>query len=158
MFYLYHVTLIFSEKMKPHIDEAETNSECNSGDDYYKKGVLFYNCAKFRKAIENFNKCIEFNYEIPKAYVKKGQSFLRLEKYCESLDCFNKSIELMPDSNEAYLYKAICLERNGNKEEAQLMYEKANEIIPDPNDAESKTLAQEMLNHLIMTMTIYFIS
>lgn len=136
MFYRLFYCLFLKEE--PFCEEiSELISESKSGEEYFKEGVSLYNSAKFRKAIEHFNKAIELDYEVSKATIKKGQSFLRLEKYSESIDCFNKSISIAPNSNEAYLYKAICLERGGNKQEAQLMYEKANEIDFDANDAEN---------------------
>lgn len=68
------------------------------------------------KAIESFDRAIEFNASYSEAYCYRGVVNKRLKHYEESLRDYNKAIELSPEKPLYYKNRARCYEAMANAE------------------------------------------
>ena len=106
------------------------------GENYYKKGIAFFEASNFNLAIENFDKAIQSNYNLEKSHLKKARSFLNLDKFYDAIVFYDKSIDLNNNCIEAYIYKGVCLEEIGETSKSVELYEKANILLNNPIDAD----------------------
>jgi tetratricopeptide (TPR) repeat protein len=72
----------------------------DSGDEYLKAGQT-------DEAIAQYNKALEINPELAKAYYTRGMAYRSEEKINEALQDFNKAIEINPDYAVAYHARSL---------------------------------------------------
>jgi tetratricopeptide (TPR) repeat protein len=72
----------------------------------YQKGVKFYNKKEFYKAYFHFNKALEDEPNLAKAYYYKADILVGLNEDSIAIFMLNKAIQNDPNFVEAYYYKA----------------------------------------------------
>lgn len=100
-------------------NEAEERKERREKDemteyDYWSEGMGFYVKAKYREAIESYNKAIELNPRYANAYLYRGNAYEAIEEYDQALEDYNKACQLNPMDlfafkNRGGLYKTLKL-------------------------------------------------
>lgn len=100
-------------------NEAEERKERREKDemteyDYWSEGMDFYVKAKYREAIESYNKAIELNPRYANAYLYRGNAYEAIEEYDQALEDYNKACQLNPMDlfafkNRGGLYKKLKL-------------------------------------------------
>jgi len=64
-------------------------------------GIRLYNEQKYDQALENFNRVVAQNPDLPEAYYYRGLVYLSREANAQARADFEKLIELAPDSQQA---------------------------------------------------------
>jgi len=95
------------------------------GEPYYFKGVYYSNINDESKALENFNKAIQYDYTFLDAYMDKGKIFYDQKKYNEAEKVFQLALKVSASYADAYYWVGRCQEALGQKEEAILNYQRA---------------------------------
>jgi len=77
---------------------------------YENRGNVFLELGNFKRALEDFNTCLELGSEArPELVYKKGIALLELRQFEESLKCFENVLEKGYNAMEAGLSKAELL-------------------------------------------------
>jgi len=104
---------------------------------FLRKGCVLYDQEKYRLAIKNINKALEFGL-IPDdevtAFVTIAESYVSLEKMDEALPYYESALELNDENVQALSGKALVLYLQGDIDEANELIEEAKEIDPDSPD------------------------
>lgn len=116
---------------------------------YYKIGVDDYKDKNIDKAIEEFEKAIEYANEyndpetaakatdiIPKLYYSQGNSYYSDDKYTEALESFGKSAELAPDYSRAYWGMALVYNKTDDTKKMKESFGKALELAEAEGDTD----------------------
>jgi len=82
------------------------------------------------KALNAFNKAIELDPKVAKAYVNRGHAYYYLGNYNQAIADYNKVIELDPKDAEAYVSRGNAYDSLGNYKQAIADYYKAIELNP----------------------------
>jgi len=107
----------------------------------YNIGVLFRSDNEPHKAIEYFDKALEYNSTFYECLVAKGDALQDIEKYHDSIASYDVAIKNEPNRAEAYHSKAYSLYRFGRKLEALKCLETVLNIEPDnPSAIRNKSL------------------
>lgn len=99
-----------------------------------KRGGIFCDNGKFKKAIADYNKAIEIAPEDIELYMYRGYAVLQTDIQ-KAIDDFNKVIEKNPCYDGAYLNRANCYDLLNKNDLAIADYSKAIEL--NPNSAET---------------------
>lgn len=103
-----------------------------SAEDYLRLGKDFLEKKDYLRALENFEKAVELNPELPEAYYFRGRVQLDREK--GEAD-FTKAIELKSDYAEAYFQRGLGRDLGGKSQLALTDYNRAIELNPRFIDA-----------------------
>ena len=95
------------------------------GEPYYFKGVYYSNINDDSKALDNFNKAIQYDYTFLDAYMDKGKIFYDRKKYSEAEKVFQLALKVSASYADAYYWVGRCQEALGQKDEAMLNYQRA---------------------------------
>ena len=68
----------------------------------YDKGYQLFIQAKWKQAIENFNKAVASDSTFSLAWCYKGSSLLQLEQYSEALEAFDSALTIQSESIYAF--------------------------------------------------------
>src|SRR5208283_4385691 len=106
--------------------------------EWYKKGLEAYGPIRRLEAIEAYNKAIELNPDMARAYLERGNAHLARGNYEQAIKDLSKAIELKinykPDYALAYVYRGAAYENSGNLKQAIKDYSKAIEVTPGKAD------------------------
>ena len=102
---------------------------------HFYRGLAKYTSGKYEEAIEDYNKSIEINPQIPVAYNNRGLAKEALGKYKEALDDYNKAIEIDPQYAVAHNNRGNAKQALEKYKEALDDYNKAIEIDPQYGNA-----------------------
>ncbi|MDR1006200.1 MAG: tetratricopeptide repeat protein [Bacteroidales bacterium] len=118
-----------------NLNEPDTNFQ--SAEEWFKKGVAAYENNDKGKAIEYYRKAIELKPDYADAYFCIGFAYKRWwEKEDTAIEYFKKAIELKPDYAEAYANMGIAYGYwKEEYEKAIECYNKAIELKPDYAEA-----------------------
>ncbi len=112
-----------NDKKNPE-DEAR-KKEAKS---FLRKGYSFYRKKENEKALECFNKSLEFNPINGYAWNAKGWSLHEMGRSEEALKCLDKAVDLKPNAPVIWNSKGELLDRLERTVEAMSCYEKAIEV------------------------------
>jgi tetratricopeptide (TPR) repeat protein len=122
----------FSEDQKRLLDEYGKKIEFLEAfgvplksEDYFNRGVDFYQREKYELALKAYDKVIELKPDYATAWHNRGFALDELGRHEEALKAYDKAIELKSDYVDAWY----------NHEEALKAYDKAIELKPDYADA-----------------------
>lgn len=110
----------------------------------YLKGVYYYNLEDYDKALEQFNSCIQKDYNFLDAYMEKGRILYKQSKFQEAINIYDLAINISSTFADAYYWKGKCQEALGEKEEAKLNYQRAFAL--DNTLTEAKEAADRINN------------
>lgn len=80
--------------------------ESLSAEDYFYRGLAFYENKNYEKAIADFTKALKIQ-EDTVAYYYRGDSYLQLNQYQKSLADVNRGMQLDPTDPDFYYLRAI---------------------------------------------------
>ena len=112
------------------------------GEPYYFKGVYYSNINDESKALDNFNKAIQYDYTFLDAYMDKGKIFYDQKKYNEAEKVFQLALKVSPSYADGYYWVGRCQEALGQREEAILNYQRAYGL--DKSLTEAKEAADKL--------------
>src|SRR6266487_133466 len=95
------------------------------GEPFYFKGVYYSNINDKAKALEYFNKAIQYDYTFLDAYMDKGRILYDQKKYIDAAIVFQLALKVSATYADAYYWLGKCQQEFGKKEEAKLNYQRA---------------------------------
>ena len=109
---------------------------------WYFKGVYYSNIKDKARALEYFNKAVQFDYSFLDAYMDKGQILYDEKKYAEAISVFELALKVSSTYADAYYWLGKCQEATGKKEDARLNYQRAYGL--DKSLTEAKEAAENL--------------
>jgi tetratricopeptide (TPR) repeat protein len=109
---------------------------------WYFKGIYYSNINEKAKAIEYFDKAIQFDYSFLDAYMDKGQVLYDQKKYAEAINVFQLALKVSATYADAYYWLGKSQEAMGKKEDAVLNYQRAYGL--DKSLSEAKEAADRL--------------
>jgi len=109
---------------------------------WYFKGIYYSNINEKAKAIEYFDKAIQFDYSFLDAYMDKGQVLYDQKKYAEAINVFQLALKVSATYADAYYWVGKSQEAMGKKEDAVLNYQRAYGL--DKSLSEAKEAADRL--------------
>ena len=104
----------------------------SEGHAYYHRGILYGAFFKeHEKAIENFQKCIEFEEQIQAAGDYIAYELFLLNKYEQAIEQCDKNMQQSEKNSTSYWIRGACLAEKGRLDEAEKTARKALELYPD---------------------------
>jgi tetratricopeptide (TPR) repeat protein len=111
-------------------------------DPFFIKGIYFANIKQYKKAIAEFDSCINRDWKTTDAYLEKGRAYFHMENYNAALQTFKMAITVTNTDPDAYFWLGRSYEALQRRSEAASNYSKA--ISLDKNFTE----ARQRLNKL----------
>jgi tetratricopeptide (TPR) repeat protein len=112
------------------------------GEPFYFKGVYYSNINDKAKALEYFNKAIQYDYTFLDAYIDKGIILYDQKKYNDAVNVFQLALKVSATYADAYYWLGKCEQELGKKEEAKLNYQRAYGL--DKSLTEAKEAADNL--------------
>ncbi len=109
---------------------------------WYFKGIYYSNINEKTKALQYFDKAIQFDYSFLDAYMDKGQVLYDEKKYAEATNVFQLALKVSATYADAYYWLGKCQEAVGKKEDAKLNYQRAYGL--DKSLTEAKKAAERL--------------
>ncbi len=100
-------------------------------DAYNSRGNVYYGKGIFDKAIDDYNKAIEFNPEYAGAYYNRGLTYGKKGKFDTAIEDYNKAIGFNPDFADAYTNRGAAYYAKDDFDTAIEDYNKAIDLNPD---------------------------
>jgi tetratricopeptide (TPR) repeat protein len=143
----YSKAMEVAEQVGPEGEMIVINAQSQIPQLYYKLGVTDFKEKKIDKAIDEFEKAIEFGKKyndpgtvekakatIPKLYYSKGASAYKEDKYEEALANYQKAIDNNPDYSRAFYGMAITYNKLGDTPKMRDSFETALKLAEADND------------------------
>ena len=100
-----------------------------------KAAICYGMLGKWKKAIEYFNKELDYNYDEPEAHHGIGYSLLKQEKYADAIEHFLNAIDLRFNYSVAHYHLGEAFYRTQQYEQALQAYEVSLKMEPGLNRA-----------------------
>jgi tetratricopeptide (TPR) repeat protein len=94
-------------------------------DPFFIKGIYFSNTVQYKKAIIQFDSCINRDWKFTDAYLEKGIALFKQKQYQPALLSFQMTIKVSQTYADGYFWIGRCYEATGLKQEAILYYREA---------------------------------
>lgn len=94
-------------------------------DPFFIKGIYFSNTVQYKKAIVQFDSCINRDWKFTDAYLEKGIALFKQKQYQPALLSFQMTIKVSENYADGYFWIGRCYEATGLKQEAVLYYREA---------------------------------
>jgi len=104
LFAVFHVTFFHA-----NISRAQTEKQLTAKD-WLKQGILMGKKGNFDQAIECFNRSLEINPRLDKAYQNRGIAWSKKGNFKRAIADFNMALEINPRNTAVSHYKRIALE------------------------------------------------
>jgi tetratricopeptide (TPR) repeat protein len=104
-------------------------------DPFFIKGIYFSNTAQYKKAIVQFDSCINRDWKFTDAYLEKGIALFKQKQYQPALQSFRMTIKVSETYADGYFWIGRCYEATGMKQEAVLYYRQALALDKDFTEA-----------------------
>ncbi len=108
-FTVFHVTFFHA-----NISQAQTEKQLTAKD-WLKQGILMGKKGNFDQAIECFNRSLEINPRLDKAYQNRGIAWSKKGDFKRAIADFNMALEINPRNTAVSHYKRIALEDQKKK-------------------------------------------
>jgi tetratricopeptide (TPR) repeat protein len=99
-------------------------------DDAIMDGVSNLNKGKSENALEDFNRAIDINPQIPAGYLGRANTLNIMGRYQEAIEDYDRTLELDPKLANAYINRGSAYSHLGETEKAIADYEKGLELDP----------------------------
>lgn len=103
--------------------------------DYFLKGKIDYNNARFEKAIENFSKAIQLDSSDVNFFLQRGFCYGRIQNFNAAIADFTKVIERESSNTQAYISRGAAYNKTNNYDAAMQDFNKAIELNPAESEA-----------------------
>jgi tetratricopeptide (TPR) repeat protein len=97
-------------------------------DELLNQGIALFNESQYDRAIAYFNKAIEINPKLARAYYNRGLAYDDKGQHDKAISDYTKAIEIAPKLEVAYHYRGDAYENKGQYDRAISDYTKAIEI------------------------------
>jgi len=97
-------------------------------------GVSSLNRNKPEKALEDFNRAIQLEPQLPDGYLGRANTLNTIGRYEEALQDYDRAIEIDPNQANAYINRGSAFSHLGQYEKAIADYEKGLELDPKIDD------------------------
>jgi tetratricopeptide (TPR) repeat protein len=115
-----------SISLNPEAENAKTAySRCA-----YNVGVQLRSDGESEKAIEYFDRALEYNPSFYECLVAKGDALQDIKRYDDSISLYDQAIKVQPNRVEAYIAKGYSLIMTNEKSKALKCYETVLKINP----------------------------
>jgi tetratricopeptide (TPR) repeat protein len=104
-------------------------------DPFFIKGIYLSNTAQYKKAIVQFDSCINRDWKFTDAYLEKGIALFKQKQYQAALQSFQMTIKVSATYADGYFWIGRCYEATGLKQEAVLYYREALALDKDFTEA-----------------------
>ena len=94
----------------------------------WEQGYALFNKHKYEEALEYFDRAIEMNPNMARAYGKRGAVYNRTGLYEKALADFNKGIEIKPMAAKQYFGRWFAYKKLGEKKKAKADLKKSAEL------------------------------
>jgi tetratricopeptide (TPR) repeat protein len=101
-----------------------------SCEDWFNRGLIWYEKGNHDRAIRDFNKSLEINPHNALAYNSRGMAWFDKGDYDQAILDFNKAIGEDPNITEAYYNRGITWLDKGDYDQAIFEFNKVLEINP----------------------------
>lgn len=143
----YTAAMEVAEKVGPEGEMIVINSQSQIPQLYYKLGVTDFKAKKVDKAINEFEKAIEFGNKyndpgtvekakatIPKLYYSKGASAYKAKNYDDALANYQKAVDNNPEYSRAFYGMAITYNKLGDTPKMKESFETALKLAEADKD------------------------
>ncbi len=100
--------------------------------DYWSKGGYYYYQGQYEKAIELYNKAIQFTPQDSLLYSDRAKAYEGLGQYELAIADFNKAIQLDPKDILDYKDRGLVYQKMGLQAQADADRKKYNELMGNP--------------------------
>jgi len=104
-------------------------------DPFFIKGIYFSNTTQYKKAIVQFDSCINRDWKFTDAYLEKGIALFKQKQYQPALQSFQMTIKVSEAYPDGYFWIGRCCEATGKNQEALLYYRQALALDKDFTEA-----------------------
>ncbi len=94
-------------------------------DPFFIKGIYFSNITQYKKAIIQFDSCINRDWKFTDAYLEKGIALFKQKQYEPALQSFQMTIKVSNTYPDGYFWIGRCYEATGRNQEAVIYYRQA---------------------------------
>lgn len=117
------------------VDELKLGREFDSYTSFFS-GVYYARTGETEKAINFFDKSINYNYTLMDNYIEKGSLYYEQKKYAEAMKVFNTASTINNTYADAYYWQGKCYEAMNDKPNASSSYSKAFALDKKMKEAE----------------------
>lgn len=111
----------------PAVD-ADQTSELEA---LFKKANASLAAGKLEEAVEDYEKALTINSQVPEIYINMGMALTMMRQYLQADAVLARALELNPKSPEAYLNRGNLFKSCNQPQPALAAYKKALEYKPD---------------------------
>jgi tetratricopeptide (TPR) repeat protein len=104
-------------------------------DPLFIKGIYYSNMAQYKKAVIQFDSCIDRDWKFTDAHLEKGIAIFKQKDYPEALQAFEMTVKVSDTYPDGYFWLGRCYEALGKKEEAIRNYRAALALDKDFSEA-----------------------
>ncbi len=104
-------------------------------DPFFIKGIYFSNTLQYKKAVIQFDSCIDRDWKFTDAYLEKGIALFKQKQYEPALESFRMTIKVSDTYPDGYFWIGRCYEATGDKTQAILYYQQALGLDKDFTEA-----------------------
>ena len=104
-------------------------------DPLFIKGIYYSNTTQYKKAIVQFDSCIQRDWKFTDAYLEKGIALYKQKNYPEALKIFMMTINVSNTYPDGYFWIGRCYEATNRKDQALLYYQRALALDKDFTEA-----------------------
>jgi tetratricopeptide (TPR) repeat protein len=104
----------------------------NSAIGHMQSGITFYQQKQYKGALEQFDRAVQIDSDMPEIYFHRGNLYCDWEKqYDKAIADYNKAVALKPDYLQVYINRANIYKLQAKYDEAIADYNKAVALKPD---------------------------
>jgi tetratricopeptide (TPR) repeat protein len=98
---------------------------------YYNRGIAYYEKAKYREAIDDFNRSLDLEPNSALTFLYRGVCFQKLEEWDSAIDSYSRSIQLDPNPVTALMNRGSCYQKQKQFKMALADYDSVLEHNPE---------------------------
>ena len=99
------------------------------------KGQYYSDKGNYKNALQEFDRCIAFDWKFVDAHIEKGIVHFRMKNYQKALDIFRMASRVSNANADARFWMGRCFEAQGKKEEAIVEYQQSLALDTSLNEA-----------------------
>jgi len=103
------------DKSKPNLLDLGIQTSSEEAQPFIEQGFTLDNLGRYEEAIACYDKALENDPRLDKAWSNKGTISYNLGRFEEAIACFNKALEINPNSKKARELKQSSLRRLGEE-------------------------------------------
>ncbi|MBD1831660.1 tetratricopeptide repeat protein [Cyanobacteria bacterium FACHB-472] len=116
-------------------ESVATSDAPKTAEEWLKVGTELFLSQRYEKAIDAYDKAIQFKPDYHEAWYGRGLALGNLKQYEKAIASYDKAIQFKPDYHEAWYDRGIALGSWKQYEKAIASYDKAIEFKPDYHEA-----------------------